>query len=110
MACNSARYVSNTIIGIKIIRCAANRNIAIPTKFITQAANVSLSRSCTVHWPTVIMAWRGAGTALTAKARSKSSKHRRLHHSHAIVSSLHVDCCIEGEERPDESSSRAVFS
>jgi len=42
--------------------------------------------------------------------RSKSSKHRRLRHSHAIVSSLHVDCCIEGEERPDESSSRAVFS
>jgi hypothetical protein len=41
---------------------------------------------------------------------SKSSKHRRLRRSHAIVSSLHVDCCIGGEERPDESSSRAVFS
>ena len=42
--------------------------------------------------------------------RSKSLKHRRLRRSHAIVSLLHVNCCIGGEERPDESSSRVVSS
>jgi len=56
--------------------------------------------------------WRGIGkdNDNSKWRRSKSSKHRRLCHSYAIVSSLHVDYCIGGEEHPDESSSRVVFS